>query len=151
MNRIFSILTLLITLSCNRSNTENYPTIVIDDQHYNLRSDRKDTIPSENYIIKPTKGIVIDPTKYDFAKIRELNNGGDPDMIHILSKQGPFVTDLDPKNKIIVDSTTLRNIQGTEKFKGFNKGDTAFISIGTMNITNTVEYKTFWFTMILVQ
>jgi len=74
----FSFLGLYILTQQTGCNTESngFPIITIDDAHYNLRAQRKDSvIPVQNYKIPATDAIIIDATKYDYTKIRELNMG----------------------------------------------------------------------------
>jgi len=151
----FSFLGLYILTQQTGCNTESngFPIITIDDAHYNLRAQRKDSvIPVQNYKIPATDAIIIDATKYDYTKIRELNNGYDPELIQIIYNHQTYVVQLDRTKEIIIDKTTLQNVGGIEPFNGFEKGGKAMIGLGSINQDGKeVTFKTFWYSFIEIE
>ncbi len=140
-----------ISMSCNVRHDE-YPKIIIDDNHYNLRAVKNDTIPTQNYDIPASKALIVDLTKYDFSIIRKLNGGKNPDLIQLLCKSGTYVIEIDTTKEIIVDEISAKNIGGIQKFEGLNKGEQAIIGLGTLKMDgNKAEFLTYWFTVINVE
>ena len=148
----FSILGLYLIIQqtgCN-NNDKGFPIITIDDAHYDLRAQRKDSlIPQQNYIIAATDVIIVDAAKYDYSKIRDLNNGYDPELIQIIYNHQTYLIQLDKTREIILDKSTLQNVGGIEPFNGFEKGGKALIGLGSLNQdSSSVTFKTFWYSFI---
>ncbi len=142
----------LLFTNCNSTQTDDIPSITIDDKHYNLRAVVNGVIPTENYKIKACSSFIIDATKYDFSILKKMNNGNLPDMIQIITKNGTFAVDLDTENEITVDEKSAINIGGHEIFSGLQPKEKALISIGTLQSVNeNIEFKSFYTTFIEVE
>jgi hypothetical protein len=103
----FGLCLLFQQTGCNNKD-QGFPIITIDDAHYNLYAQRKDSlIPQQNYKIPATDAIIIDATKYDYTKIRELNNGYDPELIQIIYNHQAYAIQLDKTKEIIIDKNQL--------------------------------------------
>lgn len=139
------------SMSCNEKQNK-YPTIIIDDNHYNLRAVKNDTVPTQDYNIQASKIIIVDASKYDLSVLRKLNGGKNPDLIQLLCKSGSYVIDLDTTKAITVDEKSAKNIGGNQKFEGLNKGEQAIIGLGTVKMDgNKAEFITYWVAMINVE
>lgn len=152
---LFSIFGMYILFQLSGCNIKNsgFPIITIDDAHYDLYAQRKDSlIPQLNYKIPATDAIIIDATKYDYTKIRELNNGYDPDFIQIIYNHQTYAIQLDKTKRLIIDKSTLQNIGGNEPFNGFKKGEKALIGIGSVSQNGKADtFNTFWYSFIIIE
>jgi hypothetical protein len=78
-----------------------------------------------------------------------MNENKLPDQVFIISKAGTFTIKLNTQGKTIIDNPTMQSLDEKNKsFKGFIKGDTAMLSIGT--IKNN-EMMTYWLGMVSIK
>lgn len=152
LTKIFAYISLLILTNSGlqAQETEKYQKLTLDD-HFShiIPKDAKDQHPP-NFKIKEAAGIILDCSGYDFAMIRKMNEGKNPDLIHILCASGTFIIELNPKGETIIDKTTMRPVGKDPKtFQGFKKGDTPIIGIGTIKVKESkAELMTYWVSMI---
>lgn len=99
--------------------------------------------------IKNTNGFILDCSGYDFTLIRKMNNGKNPDLIFIIAKAGKYKIVLNISGKTTIDASTMTSLEGYgNDFRGFEKGDTPIIAIGTLKPGTTSEMRAYWVSMI---
>ena len=144
-NYFLILCTLILFYSCSGGDKTAYTKLILDDKYSQIQKEGTTIVP-QNYEIESSNGFVLDCSKYDFSLIRQMNKGKDPDMIHVISKAGTFVVNLNAKGETIVDNTSMHSLDENNKvFTGFIKGDTAILAIGTLNLDKGIsEMMTYW-------
>lgn len=131
----------LIISSCNQTSTNetnnkldqdrqtrsNYQFIVLDDQHNHAAT--KEGEEKAFYEIDADKGLIIDATNYKFEIPQELNENK-IQAIQVVIDGNVYESNWQASGKVILDSNSLRQILGKEKFNGFKSGKTVAIGIG---------------------
>lgn len=149
--RIFCFLIHLFLISHILFGQKEYQKIIIDD-YYSHMKQKGDSSQSHRFQIEASKGLIVDATKYDFSKIKKLNKGKDLDLIQLVCNSGTFIIKFNPKEPTIIDKSTVQNVSGNNQFDGFEKGDTAIIGIGTVEIVESkASLLTFWVSLIEIK
>ncbi len=78
---------------------------------------------AETYVITPCQSAEIETAGYSIPVPLQFPDAG-PNSIHVIhGKDEYFRTAWDGRSDIVLDSTRLRNIQGSTRFHGFVAGD----------------------------
>ncbi|MBN8854449.1 MAG: hypothetical protein BGO55_21195 [Sphingobacteriales bacterium 50-39] len=149
---LFSLVLPILSFANLSSDRSDYQKIILDDYYSHAKpKDAKDKT-TQNYKVRSALGIILDCSKYDFSLIRKMNNGKDPDKIHLVCKSGTFDIELNLHGETIIDKTTAHSIGEEKEFKGFEKGDTPILGIGTLAITGTkAQMLTYWVSMMDIE
>ena len=154
LSKTFIYISLLLMTSWGSMEkmSEKYQKIKLDNHFCHIIPEDAKDKRTYNFKIKEAAGIILDCSGYDFAQIRKMNEGKDPDMIDIVSNSGTFAIALNRQGETIIDKTTMHSIADHKTFQGFKKGDTPIIGIGTIKITDSkAELMTYWVSMIDIE
>jgi hypothetical protein len=135
-----------------KADSPSYQRILLDERYNTIVPKDRDLKTILRYKIKASKGLIIDSKGFDFAGIRKMNDGKDPDRIHLLAKGGFYEIVLNPKGETIIDATTADIMKADRPFSGFIRSDTAYLAIGTLKHENgAARMMTYWIATIDVQ
>ncbi|MBL8018707.1 MAG: hypothetical protein JNM27_03500 [Leptospirales bacterium] len=110
-----------------------YPTILIDEAHYQVERPGKAT--AAPYEIAPASGLVIDTTRFTFLPDADLKIQKPNLMQLVVSKDEIYAADFDGNSyRHTLDSTTLQPMQDGLKFTGFKSGQDMILAIGNVKI-----------------
>ena len=151
INLLFVLSILFSTVTFSQSN-ETYPVFALNDSFLHAQPKESKIIP-KNYQLSSLSGFKLDCSEYDFSLVRSLNEGKNPDAIFIVAKSGNYMVDLNTSGETLVDKSTMQSLDTPrKKFKGFEKGDTPILGIGTLKIRDgKVSMTTYWVSMIDVR
>lgn len=129
-----------------------YPVFILDDTFSHAQPKDSKIVP-QNYQLSSLPGFKLDCSKYDFNLVRSMNAGKNPDALFIVSRSGNYVVELNITGGTVVDSSTMYSLDNPKKeFKGFEKGDTPILGIGTLKIEDgKASMVTYWISMIDVK
>lgn len=152
MPKKFSFLVLLLAFTCWRRPDPIYQKINLDE-HYNSIVRKEQAKNVLRYKIKPGKGLILDSKGFDFSAIRKMNDGKDPDRIHLLAPGGVYDFVLNTGGETVLDPSTATIMKADRPFAGFERGkDKTFLCIGSIKRKEaSEEMMTYWVASIDVE
>lgn len=128
---------------------KSYSVIVVDDNYNHIKPNAD---KNKKYQVIAADGITVDATEMDFTILKKYLGGNNPDKIFLVCNSGTYVSDFRINDAMILDASTLKPFIGNTKFKGFQKGDTPIVSIGTIDSkSRTSRMKQVWATTFTVE
>lgn len=129
---------------------EAVPEIVVDAAHCQMDVPEGQQVP--RYKVAASAGLVIDASNYTFAipvPLREIASG--PTSIHIISKAGKYSGDWLEGGRMVINSASLKPLEGSVAFAGFADNATYVIGIGySEREGDVVHFFPFWVGMVEV-
>ena len=125
---------------CVEQAKKSYPIFVVTDT-YNLNQKKDSNVIPQIYELESVSGLILDCSKYNFALFQKMNENKLPDQVRIMTQAGIYTAKLNAQGQTIIDNSTMKSILGNKiHFKGFVKGDTAMLFIGTKknNVMETI-------------
>jgi hypothetical protein len=142
-------------VSCTPSgDPKSYPKIVIDQEHHEGTPENEGG--AKPYSISATAGVIVDLSSYQF-QVPEGAGVTAPNAIHVgFGINRDYHVAMKPGvTQYVLDSTTLKQLPGSARYKGFRPGDFCSLAIGVETIPSSsnepVSMKPMWYGRIEVK